>query len=91
MGRRALVRRLRRRPDDRHLARFDAFCESEGLDPESVRELFRDDARGAGLLRGLEPGELADAEFERDFGALLGSRPDGLIDRLFAGLAPTRR
>ena len=41
------------------------------------------------LLRGLETGELADAEFERRFGELLGlADHDGLIDRMFADLRP---
>ena len=47
---------------------FAAFCEREGLAPETVRELFRGDAEALALLRGLETGELADAEFERRFG-----------------------
>ena len=44
---------------------FAAFCEAEGLAPETVRELFRGDTEALRLLRGLETGELADAEFER--------------------------
>ncbi len=44
---------------------FAAFCEREGLATETVRELFRGDAEALKLLRGLETGELADAEFER--------------------------
>ena len=44
------------------------------------------------LLRGLETGELDEAEFEPRFGELLGvADSDGLIGRLFAGLGPTRR
>ena len=68
---------------------FAAFCESVGLAPETVRELFRDDPEALRLLRGLETGELADAEFEQRFGALLGvADHEGLIPRLFAGLEP---
>ncbi|MDX6582909.1 MAG: putative hydrolase of the superfamily [Solirubrobacterales bacterium] len=68
---------------------FAAFCETEGLAPERVRELFRGDAEALGLLRGLETGELEDAEFEARFGALLGvAEPDGLITRMFADLRP---
>ncbi len=68
---------------------FAAFCEAEGLAPETVRELFRGDTEALGLLRGLETGELADAEFERRFGALVGvADHEGLIGRMFAGLAP---
>jgi putative hydrolase of the HAD superfamily len=68
---------------------FGAFCEREGLAQETVRELFRSDPEALTLLRGLETGELADAEFERRFGALLGvAEPAGLIGRMFADLRP---
>lgn len=68
---------------------FGAFCEREGLAPETVRELFRGDAEALGLLRGLETGELEDAEFERRFGELLGvAEHEGLIARMFADLRP---
>ena len=68
---------------------FGEFCEAEGLDRETVRKLFRGDAQALALLRGLETGELDEAEFEPRFAALLGI-PDheGLIGRLFAGLGP---
>jgi putative hydrolase of the HAD superfamily len=71
---------------------FAAFCESEGLDPGTVRALFRDDPDALATLRMLERGELSDEEFEHRFGALLGiSEHAGLIDRLFGGLAPEER
>jgi epoxide hydrolase-like predicted phosphatase len=68
---------------------FASFCEREGLAPEAVRELFRDDREALALLRGLETGELADPEFERRFGELLGvADHEGLIGRMFADLRP---
>jgi epoxide hydrolase-like predicted phosphatase len=68
---------------------FAEFCEAEGLEPDAVKELFRGDAEALKLLRGLETGELSEAEFEPRFAALLGlSDSEGLIVRLFAGLAP---
>jgi putative hydrolase of the HAD superfamily len=67
---------------------FGAFCDAEGLEREAVRELFRQRGEGLALLRRLERGEVSDDEFQRAFGALLGVAPDGLIDRLFAGLGP---
>ncbi len=67
---------------------FRAFCEREELEPETVKETFRNDGPGLALLRSLEKGELDDADFERRFGALLGVEPEELIDRLFAGLRP---
>ncbi|MQA74546.1 MAG: HAD-IA family hydrolase [Solirubrobacterales bacterium] len=71
---------------------FAAFCESVGLAPGTVRDLFRGDGRALALLRGLETGELADPEFERRFGELLGlDEHDGLITRMFAGVATDER
>jgi epoxide hydrolase-like predicted phosphatase len=68
---------------------FAAFCEGEGLAPDTVRDLFRGDSEALKLLRGLETGELADVEFEQRFGALLGvADHEGLITRMFAGLEP---
>ncbi len=71
---------------------FASFCESEGLAPDTVRELFRGDPEALRLLRALETGELADPEFERRFATLLGiAGPAGLIERMFAGLGPDER
>lgn len=67
---------------------FGSFCDAEGLDRDAVRELFRDRGDGLALLRELERGAVSDADFERDFSAMLGVRPAGLIERLFAGLGP---
>ncbi len=68
---------------------FNAFCESEGLDRDAVRDLFRGDPEALALLRRLETGEVDAQEFEPRFGALLGvPETDGLIERLFAGLGP---
>jgi putative hydrolase of the HAD superfamily len=68
---------------------FAAFCETEGLEPDAVRDLFRANSEALGLLRQLETGDVEDAEFERRFGALLGvADSDRLIERLFAGLRP---
>ena len=68
---------------------FRAFCEREGLDPEAVRHLFREDPRALAELRRLERGETAENEFAERFGPLLGiERTEGLVDRLFARMAP---
>jgi len=68
---------------------FGEFCSNEGLDPEAVKELFRSNPESMRLLRGLEMGELDEADFERPFAELLGlAESDGLIDRLFGGLGP---
>jgi epoxide hydrolase-like predicted phosphatase len=69
-------------------ASFRAFCQAEGLPDETVRDRFRNDPEARALLAALETGELDAAGFEPRFGALLGVAPDGLIGRLFAGMAP---
>jgi epoxide hydrolase-like predicted phosphatase len=68
---------------------FASFCEGEGLEPDAVKQLFRGDSEALALLRGLETGALADAEFEAKFGGLLGvAQHEGLITRMFADLNP---
>lgn len=69
---------------------FAAFCEGEGLEPDSVRELFRSDPAALEDLRALETGAVSPDEFEVRFAAHLGipENADGLIGRLFGGLEP---
>jgi epoxide hydrolase-like predicted phosphatase len=69
-------------------ASFQAFCEAEGLEPDTVRDRFREDPEARELLAGLETGALAVAEFEPRFAALLEVESERLIDRLFGGMAP---
>ena len=69
-------------------ASFSAFCEAEGLPPDTVRERFRGDPEARALLEGLETGALATAEFEPRFAALLEVQSERLIERLFGGMAP---
>jgi putative hydrolase of the HAD superfamily len=72
---------------------FAAFCETEGLAPDAVRELFRTDEGAIADLRELETGRCPPAEFERRFADRLGipSRAKGLIGRLFGALEPDER
>jgi epoxide hydrolase-like predicted phosphatase len=71
---------------------FGEFCSREGLDPGTVKELFRSEPEAMKLLRGLETGELDEAGFEPRFAKLLGiENHEGLIDRLFGGLGPDER
>jgi putative hydrolase of the HAD superfamily len=68
---------------------FSSFCRTEGLDPDSIKNLFRTDPEALKDLRGLETGELSESEFEATFGKRLGlQNPDGLIDSMFAGMKP---
>ena len=70
-------------------AAFREFCEAEGIEPESVRRLFREDPEALALLRRLERGELTEAQFEPLFGPMLGvGESEGLVNRLFAGMRP---
>ena len=69
-------------------ASFRAFCEAEGLEPETVRERFLGDPEARGLLEALEVGELTEAQFEPRFAAVLEVEPERLIDRLFGGMQP---
>jgi putative hydrolase of the HAD superfamily len=68
---------------------FSAFCRSEGLQPGTIKNLFRTDPEALAELRGLETGTLSETAFEQTFGARLGLKnPDGLIDSMFAGMKP---
>jgi epoxide hydrolase-like predicted phosphatase len=64
---------------------FRAFCELEGLEPNTVGRRFREDRECRQLLIGLETGELDEERFEPRFAAILGVPAPSLIDRLFAG------
>jgi putative hydrolase of the HAD superfamily len=68
---------------------FRDFCVAEGMDPDAIKRLFREDPRARELVRGLETGELGEDDFGERFGELLGiDRRDGLVDRMFGGLRP---
>jgi epoxide hydrolase-like predicted phosphatase len=67
---------------------FRKFCEAEGLDPETVRDRFLNDAEARRLLEELETGRMREAEFEPAFAAVLEVESERLIDRLFGGMEP---
>jgi len=68
---------------------FRAFSEANGLDPQAVKTLFRENPEALGLLRQLERGELEEDEFSAQFAPLLGiESADGLVSKLFAGIVP---
>jgi len=68
---------------------FAAFCRSEGLDADAVKNLFRTDQEALADLRGLEMGTLSESEFETSFGRRLGlHNAENLIDSMFAGMKP---
>jgi epoxide hydrolase-like predicted phosphatase len=67
---------------------FRAFCEGEGLAPETLGERFRNDRACRELLIGLETGKIEEAEFEPQLAARLGVSAPSLIYRMFAGSRP---
>jgi putative hydrolase of the HAD superfamily len=68
---------------------FTAFCRDEGLDPDAVRRLFREEPEALRLVRAIETGSLGEDEFGEHFGGLLGvERRAGLVERMFGHIRP---
>jgi putative hydrolase of the HAD superfamily len=70
---------------------FRAFCELEGLEPDTLRRRFREDPTARELLIGLETGRIAEEDFEPRFAEILGVAAPGLIERIFAASRPDER
>jgi putative hydrolase of the HAD superfamily len=71
---------------------FRDFCVAEGLEPDAVKRLFRDQPLARELVRGLETGELSEDEFGERFGELLElDDRRGLVDRMFGTLREDER
>jgi putative hydrolase of the HAD superfamily len=69
-------------------ASFHAYCLQAQIEPQSLLGRFKSDPAARELLIALETGGLEEVVFELEFAALLGVEPEGLIDGLFAGVAP---
>jgi putative hydrolase of the HAD superfamily len=67
---------------------FRAFCQAEGLAADAVLERLAADPAARQLVVDLERGRIEEANFEPAFADVLGVRPEGLIDRLLAGMLP---
>ena len=70
---------------------FRAFCSDEGLDPDTIKRLFREDPRALESVRGLERGELSEGDFAERFGELIELEPErraGLVERMFGHIEP---
>jgi putative hydrolase of the HAD superfamily len=66
---------------------FREFCVAEGLDPDAVKRLFREEPRALELVRGLETGSISEDDFGERFGELLEvQQRAGLVDRMFGSL-----
>jgi len=70
---------------------FRAFCELEGLEPDALGRIFREDAACRDLLIAFETGALPEEDFEVQLAPYLGVQAPRLVDRLFAGSAPDDR
>jgi putative hydrolase of the HAD superfamily len=69
-------------------ASFHAYCVEAEIEPTALLGRFRTDPAARELLIALETGGLEETAFEHQFAALLGVESNGLIDGLFAGVAP---
>jgi epoxide hydrolase-like predicted phosphatase len=68
---------------------FRQFCVDEGLDPDTIKRLFKEDPRALELVRGLETAALTEDEFGERFGELLEiERRAGLVERMFGQIRP---
>jgi putative hydrolase of the HAD superfamily len=66
---------------------FRDFCVAEGLAPDTVKRLFREEPRARELVRGLETEALSEDEFGERFGELLELEDrTRLIERMFGGV-----
>ncbi|MBA2505220.1 MAG: HAD family phosphatase [Thermoleophilaceae bacterium] len=66
---------------------FRGFCDTEGLDPDALVSLFRENPDTLKLLRAVETGDIAEADFAAQLGGMLGvADTEGLVDRMFAGM-----
>jgi putative hydrolase of the HAD superfamily len=66
---------------------FREFCVVEGLEPDAVKRLFREQPQARELVRQLETGALSEDEFGERFGELLElDDRAGLVDRMFGAL-----
>ena len=71
---------------------FRDFCVAEGLAPDAVKRLFREEPRARELVRGLETEALSEDEFGERFGELLElDDRTRLIERMFGGVRPDER
>ena len=67
---------------------FKSFCGAEGLEPNAVFQRLVESAEARRLVAELECGRIAEPAFEPAFAAILGVRPEDLIERMFSHTRP---
>jgi len=71
---------------------FRDFCVAEGLEPDAVKRLFREEPRARELVRGLETEAVSEDEFGERFGELLElDDRSRLIERMFGAVRADER
>ena len=71
---------------------FRDFCVAEGLAPDAVKRLFREEPRARELVRALETESVSEDEFGERFGELLElDDRTRLIERMFGGVHADER
>lgn len=68
---------------------LSGFCRREGLDPERLHHVLRDEPSGRSALFEAESGRITQREFERRLGGLLGVSDVDLTKRICADLRPS--
>ena len=67
---------------------LSGFCEREGLAPDRLHHVLREDPKGKAALFEAESGAISQREFERRLGRLLGVTDADLTRRICADLRP---
>jgi putative hydrolase of the HAD superfamily len=67
---------------------LSAFCVREGLAPDALLSVLRDDPEGSAALAAVESGEMTQRDYEKTLARLLGVDDRGLVTRVLADLRP---
>jgi putative hydrolase of the HAD superfamily len=69
-------------------AEMSAFSVREGLAPDAIARVLRDDPEGRAAFAAVETGEISQREYEEIIGRLLGVDDHRLLTRALGGLRP---
>lgn len=67
---------------------MSAFCVREGLPPDAIVRVLRDDPEGRAALAAVEAGEISQRDYELTLARRLGVDDQGLLGRALADLQP---